>query len=127
MGSGLLSYRVLQFEREADGSFRRPQAYPRSAMSVITTHDLPTFVGWWRGLDTDLRQTLAIYDHGRAERERAERVVERRRLTEALCGGGARPVARAARGAALRAGAALSRAHALRARRRAVSRTCSAS
>ncbi|MFL5231575.1 MAG: malto-oligosyltrehalose synthase [Microvirga sp.] len=85
MGSGLMSYRVLQFEREADGSFRRPQAYPRSAMSVITTHDLPTFVGWWRGLDTDLRQTLAIYDHGRAERERAERVVERRRLTEALC------------------------------------------
>jgi (1->4)-alpha-D-glucan 1-alpha-D-glucosylmutase len=79
-----MSYRVLQFEREADGSFRRPEAYPRSALSVITTHDLPTFVGWWRGLDTDLRQTLAIYDQGRAERERAERVVERRRLAEAL-------------------------------------------
>ncbi|HEX8663166.1 MAG TPA: malto-oligosyltrehalose synthase [Beijerinckiaceae bacterium] len=84
MRSGLLSYRVLPFEREADGAFKRPEAYPRDALSVITTHDLPTFVGWWRGLDTDLRQTLGLYDRERAERERVEREVERHRLTEAL-------------------------------------------
>jgi hypothetical protein len=51
---------------------------------VITTHDLPTFVGWWHGLDTDLRQNLGIYDPERAEKERAERVVERGKLAEAL-------------------------------------------
>ena len=85
MRSGLLSYRVLSFERTTDGGFKPPAAYPADALSVITTHDLPTLVGWWRGLDTDLRQTLGIYDPERGEQERGERVTERARLTEALC------------------------------------------
>lgn len=84
MRAGLLSYRVLSFEREPDGAYKRPAAYPRQAVAVVTTHDLPTFVGWWRGLDTDLRQTIGIYDHDTAERERAARAVEKRRLCEAL-------------------------------------------
>jgi (1->4)-alpha-D-glucan 1-alpha-D-glucosylmutase len=84
MRSGLLSYRVLSFERGQDGGFKRPAEYPQSALSVITTHDLPTFVGWWRGLDTDLRQALGIYDPARAEAERTERVVEREQLVAAL-------------------------------------------
>ena len=85
MRSGLLSYRVLSFERTRDGGFKEPDVYPADALSVITTHDLPTFVGWWRGLDTDLRQSLGIYDAERGEAERRERVVERAKLTEALC------------------------------------------
>ncbi|MGU3406954.1 malto-oligosyltrehalose synthase [Methylobacterium brachiatum] len=84
MRAGVLSYRILAFEREADGRFKAPSAYPRDALTAITTHDLPTFVGWWRGVDTDTRQSLGLYDHERAEAERNERVVERRRLTEAL-------------------------------------------
>ncbi len=62
MASGILSYRVLPFERESDGGFKKPDAYPRSALAVTTTHDLPTFRGWWRGLDVDLRETLGVYD-----------------------------------------------------------------
>lgn len=84
MRSGLLSYRVLAFERTEGGGLKPPAAYPRDAMTVLTTHDLPTFTGWWRGLDTDLRQTIGIYDPDRAERERAERVVERGKLAQAL-------------------------------------------
>ncbi|MBW4976606.1 hypothetical protein KZZ08_23685, partial [Roseovarius mucosus] len=38
----------------------------------------------WRGVDTDTRQSLGLYDQERAEAERGERVVERRRLAEAL-------------------------------------------
>ena len=85
MQSGLLSYRVLAFERTPDQGFKGSAEYPRDALTVITTHDLPTFVGWWHGLDTDLRQNLGIYDPERAEKERGERVVERSKLTEALC------------------------------------------
>lgn len=84
MASGILSYRVLWFEREGDGSFKRPETYPRSALAVFTTHDLPTFRGWWRGLDTDLRHTLGVYDNDTAERERASRVDDLRRFNEAL-------------------------------------------
>ena len=83
MASGLLSYRVLAFERDHAG-FKRPVAYPREALAAISTHDLPTFVGWWRGLDTDLRQTLGLYTAEQGEAERAERVRDRAQLAGAL-------------------------------------------
>ncbi|GAB6845003.1 hypothetical protein JCM2811A_40050 [Methylorubrum rhodinum] len=84
MASGILSYRILAFEREQGGAFKAPDAYPKDALTAITTHDLPTFVGWWRGVDTDTRQSLGLYDAERAEAERLERVTERWRLSEAL-------------------------------------------
>ena len=84
MRAGILSYRILAFEREQDGRFKPPAAYPRDALTAITTHDLPTFVGWWRVVDTDTRQALGLYDAERAEAERIGRVTERVRLTEAL-------------------------------------------
>lgn len=84
MASGILSYRILAFEREHGGAFKSPDAYPKDALTAITTHDLPTFVGWWRGVDTDTRQSLGLYDAERAEAERVERVTERWRLAEAL-------------------------------------------
>ncbi len=84
MRSGLLSYRVLSFERTDGLGFKPPDAYPQDALTVITTHDLPTFVGWWRGLDTDLRQSLGIYGPEHGEKERGERVIERGKLMEAL-------------------------------------------
>ncbi|MDQ4061844.1 MAG: 4-alpha-glucanotransferase, partial [Pseudomonadota bacterium] len=57
MASGVLSYRVLHFERGENASFKGPETYPRRALAVVSTHDLPTFRGWWRGLDVDLKQT----------------------------------------------------------------------
>jgi (1->4)-alpha-D-glucan 1-alpha-D-glucosylmutase len=86
MQAGILSYRILAFEREQGARFKPPAAYPRDALTAITTHDLPTFVGWWRGVDTDTRQALGLYDFERADTERRERVDERARLTEALAG-----------------------------------------
>ncbi|KQP33356.1 4-alpha-glucanotransferase [Methylobacterium sp. Leaf102] len=84
MQAGILSYRILAFEREQGARFKPPAAYPREALTAITTHDLPTFLGWWRGVDTDTRQALGLYDSERADAERRERVDERTRLTEAL-------------------------------------------
>lgn len=93
MQSGVLSYRVLFFERGEGGSFKPPRDYPRSALSVFTTHDLPTFRGWWRGLDVDLRETLGIYDRDTAARERSGRREEIRRFCEALAEEGILPSA----------------------------------
>ncbi|HZA93339.1 MAG TPA: 4-alpha-glucanotransferase, partial [Gemmatimonadales bacterium] len=83
MESGVLSYRVLPFEREGS-AFKKPDQYPRSALAVITTHDLPTFTGWWRGLDVDLRQTLGIFDPKTSAHERAARKSDKSHFAQAL-------------------------------------------
>lgn len=84
MRAGLLSYRILFFEHEPNGAFRQPDAYPRDALAALTTHDLPTFMGWWRGLDVDLRETFGIFAPDLAARERTGREAEKQRLHEAL-------------------------------------------
>jgi (1->4)-alpha-D-glucan 1-alpha-D-glucosylmutase len=84
MRAGLLSYRILFFEHENDGAFKAPDAYPRDALAALTTHDLPTFLGWWRGLDVDLRETFGIFAPDLAARERAAREADKQRLRQAL-------------------------------------------
>lgn len=82
MKSGILSYRVLFFERGEGGAFKPPADYPRDALAVATTHDLPTFRGWWRGLDIDLRQTLGLYDGALGDDERKNRAFDRAAFME---------------------------------------------
>jgi (1->4)-alpha-D-glucan 1-alpha-D-glucosylmutase len=84
---GVLSYRLLLFEREADGSFMPPESYPRQALVAASTHDLPTINGFWAGRDISWRKDLGLFPD--AERERAERVSrdrDRQRLLDALDG-----------------------------------------
>ena len=81
---GILGHRVLFFEREAEGGFKRPAAYPRESMAVLATHDLPTFAGWWRGRDIGLREDLGLSSPERAGEERAGRAGDKSRLCEAL-------------------------------------------
>jgi 4-alpha-glucanotransferase len=55
------SYKVLLFEKQQDGSFKRPGDYVRRAIATVTTHDLPTLRGWWEGLDLVLRDRLGLF------------------------------------------------------------------
>ncbi len=55
------SYKVLLFEKQQDGSFKRPDDYVRRAIATVTTHDLPTLRGWWEGLDLALRDRLGLF------------------------------------------------------------------
>ncbi|MBI2277842.1 MAG: malto-oligosyltrehalose synthase [Dechloromonas sp.] len=57
---GVLSYRPLFFERGEGGSFRPPAAYPRQALAVVATHDMPTLYGFWQGRDIDTRAGLGL-------------------------------------------------------------------
>jgi 4-alpha-glucanotransferase len=81
----LYSYRVLLFEKHADGRFNLPREYPRRAIATVTTHDLPTLKGYWTASDIELRQRLALYpsDEIRALVAR-ERVSDRAALLAAL-------------------------------------------
>ncbi len=76
MQNGILSYRVMPFEREADGGFKRPSAYPRNAIATFSTHDLPTFAGWWHGVDVGVRESVGLYDPETAGQERSQRTHE---------------------------------------------------
>ena len=86
------SYRVLLFEKHADGRFLQPHEYPRRAIATVTTHDLPTLKGYWTGSDIELRQRLALYP---SEEIRMyvvhERVRDRAALLDALEQAGLKP------------------------------------
>jgi (1->4)-alpha-D-glucan 1-alpha-D-glucosylmutase len=84
MHAGLLSYRVMYFERGEHGRFKKPGEYPRDAMSVFTTHDLPTLRGWWHGSDIDLRESLGVFDHDQAQQQRGERREDLHKFCQAL-------------------------------------------
>ena len=87
----VLSYRVLYFEKDGD-RFRRPDEYPDLALACVTTHDLATLEGFWRGSDIDLKHRLALYPSAEAERgERNSRIHDRWLLLQALRGQGLLP------------------------------------
>jgi 4-alpha-glucanotransferase len=67
---GLWSYRVMLFEREHDGRFRPPDAYPVEALASFNTHDLPSFRGWMAGHDLRVKRAIA-FDPGESDEARA--------------------------------------------------------
>ena len=80
----VLSYRLLLFEREGDGAFKAPAAYPRRALAAWSTHDLPTFAGWWQGEDLETRQRLGLLQGEALRAQRDERHRGREALLAAL-------------------------------------------
>lgn len=83
--AGVLSYRVLYFERQPDGRCNEPGHYPSQAVAVVTTHDLPTLAGFWGGKDLDTRRRLGLLpDDDALKAAREERARDCRRLYEAL-------------------------------------------
>jgi 4-alpha-glucanotransferase len=83
--ANILSYRVLFFEQQADGTFLPPAAYPTLALSVLGSHDLPTLRGWWEGQDLELRKHLNLYrQQDEFENQIAERARQRGQLLTSL-------------------------------------------
>jgi 4-alpha-glucanotransferase len=90
--AGLMSCRVLYFERGRDGAFAPPEAYPRPALVSVSTHDLPTIRGFWTCRDVKWRDLLGRFpDEDAHRRARAERERDRVLLLRALQGAGLLP------------------------------------
>ncbi len=82
---GILSYRLLYFEKEAGGQFKLPHDYPRRALVAATTHDLPTLAGFWAGRDVEARRAAGLLGSDSAWRaQSAERAAEKQKLLDAL-------------------------------------------
>ncbi|MCR4300453.1 MAG: 4-alpha-glucanotransferase, partial [Sulfuricaulis sp.] len=71
---GVLSYRLLYFEKDEKGDFRPPVTYPAQALVAVSTHDLPTLSGYWHGEDLSERDALG---HFPSEADRDKQVVGR--------------------------------------------------
>ena len=81
---GILSYRLLYFEKDGHGAFRKPEEYPRHALVSSTTHDLPTLAGFWIGADIAARRDVGILDAAGYDAQMRERAAEKQKLLEML-------------------------------------------
>jgi len=66
---GVWSYLVVMFERNWDGSFRRPEEYAERAVATFNTHDLATFTGWMASHDLRIKHAINV-DPGETEDDR---------------------------------------------------------
>jgi 4-alpha-glucanotransferase len=87
---GILSSRVMYFERESDGRFRPASSYPRLSLTTADTHDMATITGFWTARDIELQRMAGlIASDESAAAARAHRDNERRFLVERLVAEGA--------------------------------------
>jgi 4-alpha-glucanotransferase len=84
--ANILSYRVVFFEQDSEtGEFRPPEDYPRLALAVAGSHDLPTLLGWWDRRDIDLKASLGLYpDEAETQSQRDRRTRDRTMMLKAL-------------------------------------------
>ena len=71
---GVLSYRPLYFEKDANGDFKPPGSYLAAAAVAVSTHDLPTLAGFWYGDDLVERAALGLFP---SEQERDRQIIGR--------------------------------------------------
>ncbi len=93
---GVLSSKVLYFEREADGAYRSARAYPALALTTANTHDMAPLESFWEGSDIELRRNVGlIATDEEARAARRERAGDRHALLARLAEEGAltQPVA----------------------------------
>ena len=89
---GVLSYRLLYFEKEESGKFKPAGEYPRQAVVSSTTHDLPTLAGFWIHEDIEARRRAGLFaDEEQYQRQLADRAVEKQRMLDVLFDSGLLP------------------------------------
>ena len=59
---GILSSRVMYFERESDGRFRPASSYPELSLTTADTHDMATITGFWTARDIELQRKAGLIE-----------------------------------------------------------------
>jgi len=82
---GVLSSKVMYFERGEGGSFNASDSYPLMSLATANTHDMATLAGFWLGTDVELRREVGLVEDDDAlRREREKRAVDREQLAARL-------------------------------------------
>jgi len=81
---GILSSKVLFFERDRRGGFKSSKSYPELALATADTHDMATLAGFWQGRDIDVRAVVGLLERESVERARDERDADRTALLRRL-------------------------------------------
>jgi 4-alpha-glucanotransferase len=93
---GILSYRLLYFERDG-ARFKSPGEYPTQALASSTTHDLATIAGFWTANDIKARLEAGTIDRDAYDGQLADRARDKQNLLDALIAEGLMPVGYARR------------------------------
>ncbi len=89
---GILSYRLLYFEKDRNGAFRKSADYPRQTLVSSTTHDLPTLAGFWVHEDIEQRRRAGVLpDEAGYRAQLAAREVEKQKMLDVLLAEGLLP------------------------------------
>ena len=88
---GIYSYRIFYFEQDEDFNQTPYFNYPDRALVSLSNHDLPTFSGFWQGLDIDERLAIGRIKPDQAIVARAERTAQKAKIIERLVSDGVLP------------------------------------
>lgn len=94
---GVLSSRVLYFERTRRGGFKAASGYKKLALATANTHDMPTLAAFVQGRDITLRREAGLIESdaaeaaAREERERDKLALVRRLSSARVLGGNREP------------------------------------
>ena len=89
---GILGYRLLYFEKDGRGEFRRKADYPQQALVSSTTHDLPTLAGFWSCEDIEQRRRAGVLtDEASYRAQLAARAEEKQKMLDVLLAEGLLP------------------------------------
>ncbi len=82
---GILSSRVLYFQKDRRGRFRPSRTYSKRALVTANTHDQPPLAGYWAGRDIEQRREAGeLASEEQLAAARAARAQERRALIARL-------------------------------------------
>ena len=87
---GILSYKVLPFERGYNnGEMRRPENYQQLSVCATSTHDTPTLLNQWNVQDIWQKKALGFYNeeilNNMFEQYATQRITMNQRLSEYGC------------------------------------------